>query len=246
MLYNAGSLVDYILKTGDFTEPETRLEFSDAELRALDAVAAEAGLGKPSVLEAKQHPETYAERRTRRDAVVGVERCAGEVVSEMLAVVEQCEPEEGEMCLVMNLFPSFSDLYRQMADVDAEYSRQCIDHYRAFLRGPPNRPTRDRHGFLSTVITFLEQARARPLRAPASLPPVPALPRLARGRARGRARARSELGSDGACARGRAGRERLDARARVWLLKLSRPRGARGAAAGHIVPSRARATAPAV
>lgn len=157
VLYNAGSLVDYILKTGDFTEPETRLEFSDAELRALDAVAAEAGLGKPSVLEAKQHPETYAERRTRRDAVVGVERCAGEVVSEMLAVVEQCEPEEGEMCLVMNLFPSFSDLYRQMADVDAEYSRQCIDHYRAFLRGPPNRPTRDRHGFLSTVITFLEQ-----------------------------------------------------------------------------------------
>ena len=84
------------------------------------------------------------------------------------------------MCLVMNLFPSFSDLYRQMADVDAEYSRQCIDHYRAFLRGPPNRPTRDRHGFLSTVITFLEQARARPLRAPASLPPVPSLPRLAR------------------------------------------------------------------
>ena len=33
---NVGSLVDYFLKTGDFTEPETRLEFSDSELRELD------------------------------------------------------------------------------------------------------------------------------------------------------------------------------------------------------------------
>ena len=186
MLYNVGSLVDYILKTGDFTEPETRLEFSDAELRALDACAAEAGLGKPSVLEAKQHPETFAERRTRRDAIVGVERCAGEVVSEMLAVVEQCEPEEGEMCLVMNLFPSFSDLYRQMADVDAEYSRQCMAHYRAFMRGPPNRPTRDRHGFLSTVIVPRQARRTPP--APPFLP-SPRSP-ASRGGARAAARAR--------------------------------------------------------
>ena len=75
----------------------------------------------------------------------------------MLAVIEQCDPEEGEMCLIMNLFPSFSDLYRQMVDVDDEYAKQCLEHYTSFLRGPPNRPTRDRYGFLSTVLGFLEQ-----------------------------------------------------------------------------------------
>ena len=28
--------MDYFLKTGDFTEPETRLPFSDADLKAID------------------------------------------------------------------------------------------------------------------------------------------------------------------------------------------------------------------
>jgi hypothetical protein len=36
VLYNVDSLVDYFLATGDFSEPETRLEFSDRDLKALD------------------------------------------------------------------------------------------------------------------------------------------------------------------------------------------------------------------
>lgn len=34
--YNLDSLVDYFISTGDFLEPETRLPFSDEELRAID------------------------------------------------------------------------------------------------------------------------------------------------------------------------------------------------------------------
>lgn len=36
VLYNLDSLVDYFISTGDFLEPETRLPFSDEELRAID------------------------------------------------------------------------------------------------------------------------------------------------------------------------------------------------------------------
>ncbi|CAN0403505.1 unnamed protein product [Hapterophycus canaliculatus] len=36
VLYNLDSLVDYFISTGDFLEPETRLPFSDDELRSID------------------------------------------------------------------------------------------------------------------------------------------------------------------------------------------------------------------
>ena len=35
-MYNLDSLVDYFISTGDFLEPETRLPFSDEELRTID------------------------------------------------------------------------------------------------------------------------------------------------------------------------------------------------------------------
>jgi hypothetical protein len=45
------------------------------------------------------------------------------------------------MCIVL---PEFSDLYRQLRAADADYARQCMAQWEAFLRGPPNRPTKDR------------------------------------------------------------------------------------------------------
>jgi len=52
VVYSAASLVDYLLVSGDFCEPETRLPFSEADLASLDAAAT--GLGKDSVLAAKR------------------------------------------------------------------------------------------------------------------------------------------------------------------------------------------------
>ena len=36
VLLNVDSLVDYMLATGDFTDPETRIPFSDHDLNAID------------------------------------------------------------------------------------------------------------------------------------------------------------------------------------------------------------------
>lgn len=36
VMYNVESLVQYLLATGDFSEPETRIPFSDEDLRRLD------------------------------------------------------------------------------------------------------------------------------------------------------------------------------------------------------------------
>ena len=36
--FNIESLVDYLLATGDFSDPETRLSFSDSDLKEIDSI----------------------------------------------------------------------------------------------------------------------------------------------------------------------------------------------------------------
>ena len=70
----------------------------------------------------------------------GLERCAGELVTEMLQLVEEEEDaEEGQMRLVLALFPLLSDLYRQMEEGgkeggdDGEWAKQCLGHWQEFM-----------------------------------------------------------------------------------------------------------------
>ena len=88
--FNVGSLARYMLATGDFSEPETRLPFRDDDLRRIDRAASRAGLGLASVFDAKRHGAArFKDLAFRRDALLGLERCAGEVISEMLALVDE-------------------------------------------------------------------------------------------------------------------------------------------------------------
>lgn len=159
VVYHLDSLIDYFLATGDFTEPETRLEFSDADLKQIDQLAAAAQLGKASVLAAKMDPSRFTDAHFRRDAIAGLERCAGELVADMLKVIENNDPEEGQMRLIMYLFPLFSDLHRQLHTADPEYSARCMDHFASYIKGPPNRPTVDKFGILPIVLSFFRQVR---------------------------------------------------------------------------------------
>jgi hypothetical protein len=58
--------------------------------------------------------------------------------------------------LLITIFPFFSDLHRQLHAADAEFARQCMDHFIEYVRGPPNRPTRDPNGFLAIILSFLD------------------------------------------------------------------------------------------
>ncbi|CAM9425634.1 unnamed protein product [Sphacelaria rigidula] len=157
VLYNLDSLVDYFISTGDFLEPETRLPFSDEELRAIDSKVMAAGLTKPSVLDAKRNPARYTEQKFQQDALVGLERMTSELVTGMLKVVEASDREEGEIRLVAELFPPFADLFKQIRVADQHFAGQCMQHYTSWLQGPPNRPTEDEMGFLEIILGFLKQ-----------------------------------------------------------------------------------------
>jgi hypothetical protein len=154
--FNIDSLVQYILSTGDFSDPETRIPFSDDDLERIDRLAHDEALGCPSVLAARRDPHAFSDLKFRRDALLGLERCAGEVISDMLTVIETCDPDEAQMRLLLREFPAFLDLYRQMVEADTEYALNSMRHWRLYLRGPPNCPNEDDYGLLDLTLTLME------------------------------------------------------------------------------------------
>jgi hypothetical protein len=94
--------------------------------------------------------------RFRRDALLGLERCAGEVVTDILHIIETCDPDEAQMRLFLREFPLFLDLFNQIKVEDGEFASQCLKHWTSFLRGPPNRPTDDVFGLVEVALHFLD------------------------------------------------------------------------------------------
>ncbi|KAJ0403735.1 hypothetical protein P43SY_003040 [Pythium insidiosum] len=114
VVYNVDTLVQYILATGDFSEPETRIPFSDDDLRRIDVEARRAKLDERSVLEAKYNKHVFDEQKVKRDGLLG------EYITKMLGVVEDDDAEEGEIELITCLFPSFSSIFEQIRAADKD------------------------------------------------------------------------------------------------------------------------------
>ena len=74
----------------------------------------------------------------------------------MLTIIEEFDPEEAQMRLVMRELPTFADYYRQLNDADPAFARQCMVHWKTFLMGPPNRPNEDPYGLLDTICSYLD------------------------------------------------------------------------------------------
>jgi hypothetical protein len=153
--FNVDTLIDYLLTSGDFHDPETRLPFSDANLCEIDSIALSLGLSKPSVFEAKNNITKYSDAKFRRDALLALERCAGEVIAEMLDIAENYDPDEAQLELMLHEFPVFQDLFLQMKQADNAYATKCLAHWRLFIKGPPNRPNEDDYGLIQVVANFL-------------------------------------------------------------------------------------------
>jgi hypothetical protein len=157
--FNADSLADFMLATGDFSDPETRIPFSDENLREIDTILAKSatagGKTRASVLEAKHNPGAYEEARHRRDALEGLERCAGDVIADILNIVETADPDDAQMRLMINELPVFADFYRQLFEADQAYARQCLEHWTRFIAGPPNAPNTDMYGLIDCVKHYL-------------------------------------------------------------------------------------------
>lgn len=143
---DAGALIDYILSTGDYCDPESRLPFDDCALRRLDQIGYR--LGKPSVLRARADLQAkFQEREFLRDAMCGLERICGDSVTQMFELVEKVNEREislddAHVHLLTYIVPEFQSNFSQLMEADKTYARHSAEQFGAFLRGPPNKPIR--------------------------------------------------------------------------------------------------------
>ena len=156
--YNAESLATYFLVSGVFAEPESRLPVTEVDLARLDTQLADARIKKPSCLAAfRDNAAEYKDKALERDLVDGLDRCAGEVVEEMLAVIETVSSDHAQMQLYLELFPQFTGWFMQLLQVDAAYAKQCLEQYVSVITGPPNKPIAEKSkGVKRCVLTFLQ------------------------------------------------------------------------------------------
>jgi len=158
VIYRVSSLIDYMIYTGNFHEPETAIEFSQEDLRELDRLAHKAKMGKRSVCLAKAQPEQYVPRRFSESALVGLERCCGELVGEVPDIIEKSESRDRAQSTLYNeVFPEIRHYYEQIKEVDREFAKQSAQSWINFIRGPPNRPVKDKHGLIPLCIKFLKE-----------------------------------------------------------------------------------------
>lgn len=143
---DACSLIDYILSTGDYSDPESRVPFDDDALRRLDQIGAR--IGKPSVMKARENLKAkLSERHFLQDAMCGLERVCGESVTQMFELVEavgerKMSIDEAQLQLLAFILPEFQGSFSQLVEADKNFAKESAEQFEAFLRGPPNKPVR--------------------------------------------------------------------------------------------------------
>mmetsp|Transcript_733 Transcript_733/g.1065 ORF Transcript_733/g.1065 Transcript_733/m.1065 type:complete len:289 (-) Transcript_733:114-980(-) len=163
--YNVESLVQYLLKTGNFCEPITRLEFSLAQIKELKELGEKAGVENAckliKIFENKNSPDSpFVQQKERREMLFGTDICIMDVVSDMRNIIENNCLEEGEV-LLANLFEIFNAMFSTLYLADKDFAKQCMSHYQESLKGPPNRPTRDTEGLLKLTLKFMSDMNQR-------------------------------------------------------------------------------------
>jgi hypothetical protein len=73
----------------------------------------------------------------------------------MLKVIETASLYSGNMRLTV-LVSEFEVPFSELKREDIEGARQALDGWKAFIRGPPKRPTLDRYGRVDQVLAGLE------------------------------------------------------------------------------------------
>lgn len=141
-----------------FVDPESQIEFTDEDLTAMEDAAEQAGLERPELLKAKKDEKTNLEHKNKLDSLHGVDSMIGVRVAEMLEIIEGSEPRSAVEQRLHRLFDEASRYYQQLCydPSNFEFATQCRIQYIEYLKGPRNKPTKEREGLLKKSIDFLD------------------------------------------------------------------------------------------
>merc|ERR1740117_2048227 len=73
--YNLDSLVSYVIKTGDFRDPVTRLPFTLEDIKTIDTSIKTANFQYPSLVEIISNRGRYETAQRQKEVLAGLESC---------------------------------------------------------------------------------------------------------------------------------------------------------------------------
>lgn len=140
--YNMLSFYSYMVKTGNFKDPYTDTEFSNAQLRSMDKQLHKNGIMKQSLYSMKNNPHKqkyYKRKREKEDSLLGIDRQIGSLLSETcdeLVIKLRSNKDTEHTCyhtLIHIFLPNFIYLLEQLKNIDVEYTQNCLRDYKSWV-----------------------------------------------------------------------------------------------------------------
>jgi len=165
--YNIRSLAEYFLKTGEFTEPTTRVRVTEKNVREIDMLIRKydidiSGFSSfQNLWDCYKARDKYEEKKHHENLLLGLERLTSESIESILKLIESNPSGSYERSVddFHKICDEFDLYYEQLVHADRKHALASISHWLFFIKGPPNKPTKDSHGFLRRSLEFLEDRK---------------------------------------------------------------------------------------
>tara|TARA_Y100000389_G_scaffold47552_1_gene42681 strand:+ start:1493 stop:2260 length:768 start_codon:yes stop_codon:yes gene_type:complete len=139
--YNPYNIYEYMLKTGNFSDPFTGNIFSDKQIKIIDDQLKKLKINKISLFTIKydsSYKNHFKEIKDRENQILGLDRQIGEIIVEIQELSENIiagetivnnSVSEYYYDLINNLLPNFSILFRQLSILNSEYAKNSGQDY---------------------------------------------------------------------------------------------------------------------
>jgi hypothetical protein len=139
-------------------DPVTRCKYSHKDIERLDETALAAGISCTSLVTAIEKKEIYESMKLRYYEIKGLEACLGEIIVEMLNIIEKSDHRsrrEDDVNLTI-LFTEFCAPFNELKKISVEEAYQSLSSWKLFLSGPSKKPNRNKSGLLQHTLDFLD------------------------------------------------------------------------------------------
>jgi hypothetical protein len=146
------------LSTKDFRDPVTRIPYTPEDIQRIQDISKALELNKLDIVDVfmnqTEQPADVTARQ-RLQEIQSLETCLGEIIVDMLKIIEKrITPAEAQLRLSM-LFSEFETPFCYMKSLDIEAAYVNLMSWMGFLRGPQKKPTSNPSSGLQIAINFL-------------------------------------------------------------------------------------------
>jgi len=126
VFFNVDSLVKYLVTTGDFRDPESRIPFSDSDLRRLDRQRIALHISLPlniiTLLSLKNNQKYFEDIRFREQTLHDLSELCGDVVSNLINVADSQQiPQDQKVVKLSYLFSEYTFNWNQYVEAEKLY-----------------------------------------------------------------------------------------------------------------------------